>query len=140
MELYELKEKIEDTQNDIEYYKGERERLETKLLPSAINIKPVNVQGGIHDRDRVLLEYAELGMLLDEAISKLDNLTRLRDKKYSTFKNNNSYDKQIYIEKKLFKWKDDKISTRHNGISRSQIFRICKKIEKEWNKMQHYIW
>lgn len=131
MELPELKETIDDTKVDIVYYENERRRLEVKLLPKASKIDSVSVQGGIHDREKVLLEYAELGELLEEAKKKLDNLIRARDAKYNNYKQANNYDKQIYIEKKILKWKDGKISARHNGISRSQIFRICKKIEKE---------
>ena len=47
------------------------------------------------------------------------------------FKEVNDYDKQIYMEKKLLKWNNSKISSRHNGISRMQISRIIRKIEKK---------
>ena len=70
-----------------------------------------------------------LSIYLDDAIRKLDNLTKLKDKKYSIYKNANDYDKQIYIEKKLFKWSNAKISANHNGIGKSQIYRIVEKIE-----------
>ena len=57
MELPELKETIDDTKVDIVYYENERRRLEVKLLPKASKIDSVSVQGGIHDREKVLLEY-----------------------------------------------------------------------------------
>ena len=47
----------------------------------------------------------------------------------SIYKNANDYDKQIYMEKKLFKWSNAKISANHNGIGKSQIYRIVEKIE-----------
>ena len=131
MKLYELTEEINDVETDIIYYENERTRLATKLSPKATQFDKIPVQGGVHDQERVLLEFAELGQLLEDAKKKLANLTKARDKKYNNYKQANNYDKQIYIEKKLFKWKDSKISAKHNGISRSQIFRICKKIEKE---------
>ena len=131
MELYELKQEIDDIEVDINYYENERVRLATKLSPKATQFDSIPVQGGLHDREKVLLEFAELGKELEDARKKLSNLIKARDKKYNNYKQANNYDKQIYIEKKLLKWKNEKISAKHNGISRSQIFRICKKIEKE---------
>ena len=100
-------------------------------MPGGSSFNNISVQGGIHDRDKALLEYTEIGILLDDAIKKLNNLTDVQNQKYKNYISANDYDKQIYVEKKLFKWKDSKISSRHNGLSRSQIHRIVKKIEKE---------
>lgn len=129
MQLFDLKEEIEDVNSNIDYYKDEIERLETKVGVKASNISAEIVKGGISDKTDALLELIQMTMYLDEAIAKLDNLTRLKDKKYNIYKEANDYDKQIYIEKKLFKWSNAKISARHNGIGKSQIYRIIKKIE-----------
>ena len=129
MQLFDLKEEIEDVNSNIEYYKSEIERLETKVGVKASNISTEIVKGGISDKTDALLELIQMTMYLDEAIAKLDNLTRLKDKKYNIYKEANDYDKQIYMEKKLFKWSNAKISARHNGIGKSQIYRIIKKIE-----------
>lgn len=129
MQLFDLKEEIEDVNSNIDYYKNEIERLETKVGVKASNISAEIVKGGISDKTDALLELIQMTMYLDEAIAKLDNLTRLKDKKYNIYKEANDYDKQIYMEKKLFKWSNAKISARH-GISRTQIWNIVKKIEK----------
>lgn len=72
-----------------------------------------------------------MGIDLDDAIAKLDNLKKLRDKKYTIYSESNDYDKQIYMEKKLLKWSNNKISLKHNGIGKSQIYRIIEKIEEK---------
>ena len=131
MDLYELKREISSTEADIEYFKDERERVLTKLLPKASDPTKELVKGGISDKEYVMLQYIQMGKELDSAIEKLDNLKKLRDKKYNIFKEVNDYDKQIYMEKKLLKWSNSKISSRHNGINRMQISRIIRKIEKK---------
>jgi len=108
MELFELKESIADVTSDIEYYKDEMERLEAKVGVKASDPSKELVKGGKGDRERALLELTQMSIYLDDAIKKLDNLTRLKDKKYSIYKNANDYDKQIYMEKKLFKWSNAK--------------------------------
>lgn len=129
MELFDLKEKIEEVNSNIEYYKDEIERLETKVGVKASNISVEISKGGIVDRTDTLLELIQMSKNLDDAVAKLNNLTRLKDKKYNIYKMANDYDKQIYMEKKLFKWSNAKISARH-GISRTQIWNIVKKVEK----------
>lgn len=131
MDLYELKREISSTEADIEYFKDERERIESKLLPKASDPTKELVKGGISDKEYVMLQYIQMGQELDNAIEKLDNLLKLRDKKYNIFKEANDYHKQIYMEKKLLKWSDAKISARHKGIGRTQIWRIIKEIEKK---------
>ena len=129
MELFELKENIAEVMADKEYYENEVERLEAKVGVKASDSSKELIKGGKGDRERALLELTQMSIYLDDAIRKLDNLTKLKDKKYSIYKNANDYDKQIYMEKKLFKWSNAKISANHNGIGKSQIYRIVEKIE-----------
>lgn len=131
MDLYELKREISSTEADIEYFEEERERIMTKLLPKASDPSKELVKGGISDKEYVMLQYIQIGQELDNAIEKLDNLLKLRDKKYNIFKEANDYDRQIYMEKKLLKWSNAKISAKHNGMSRMQISRIIRKIENK---------
>ena len=126
-----LKEEKEDTEADIRYYKREIERLETRVGVGSVDYSKELVQssiigGGVEE---ALLELTQTSMYLDDAIKKLDNITALVSDKYNNFKKYNDYDKQIYTEKKLFKWSNAKISTKHNGIGKSQIYNICNKIE-----------
>ena len=134
MELYELKEKQEDTEADIRYYSRELIRLRTKVGPGAIDYSKEMVQSTPRSNDEAFAELAQISMDLDEAIKKLDNIKNLANEKYNIYKNYNDYDKQIYTEKKLFKWSNAKISARHNGIGKSQIYRIIEKIEQMGKK------
>ncbi len=131
MDLYELKREISSTEADIEYFEEERERIMTKLLPKASDPSKELVKGGISDKEYVMLQYIQMGQELDNAVEKLDNLLKLRDKKYNIFKEANDYDRQIYMEKKLLKWSNAKISAKHNGMNRMQISRIVRKIENK---------
>ncbi|MEI3498933.1 MAG: hypothetical protein V8Q71_00155 [Bacilli bacterium] len=125
MNLFKLKEEKEDTEADIRYYKREIERLETRVGVGSVDYSKELVQssiigGGVEE---ALLELTQTSMYLDDAIKKLDNITALVSDKYNNFKKYNDYDKQIYTEKKLFKWSNAKISTKHNGIGKSQIYK-----------------
>lgn len=74
--------------------------------------------------------------LLDDSIEKeLEKIDFLRNKincLYEKFKRFNKRDQQIYIEKVVYKWSNDKISINHYGISRHQIRRIVEKIERSF--------
>lgn len=130
MNLFELKEEIEDTQSNIDFYREEKIRLESKVgIHSTRYDKEITSGGKLGTREEALLELTQTEIYLDDAIKKLDNLIRLRDKKYNIFINSNDYDKQIYTEKKMLKWSNSKISARHNGLGKSSIYRIVEKIE-----------
>ena len=131
MNLFELKEKKEDVKSDIKYYRNEIERLEAKVGLQAVQIKDIIVSNNPkNNREDALLELAQMIDYLDEAQKKLNNLNTLANDKFNNFKEHNDYDKQIYIEKKLFKWSNAKISARHGGITKRTINRIVKKVEE----------
>ena len=133
MNLFELKEEKEDTEADIRYYRRELERLKTRVGVGATDYSKEMVKSSNNSTDEVLIEYTQMSMYLDEALKKYDNITSLVNDKYNNFKKHNDYDKQIYTEKKLFKWSNAKISARHNNISRTRIWNIINKIEKNEN-------
>ena len=131
MDLFELIEEIDSTKSDIQYYNDEKERLETKVGVKATDYSKEPVKGGSgNSREDALLQLAQMEMNIEDAIQKLDNLTRQADRKYSIFKNHKDEEKQIYIEKKLKRWSNAKISTKHGGLGTSTIYRIIEKIEK----------
>ena len=131
MNLFELKEKKEDVKSDIKYYENEIERLESKLGLQSVQMKDIIVDGNPKNkREDVLIELAQMIDDLEEAKKKLDGLNELTNDKFNNFKEHNDYDKQIYIEKKLFKWSNAKISARHGGITKRTINRIVKKVEE----------
>lgn len=134
MNLFELKEEKEDIEADIRYYRRELERLEPKVGVGAIDYSKEMVKSSGNSTDEVLIEYTQMSMYLDEALKKYDNITSLVNDKYNNFKKHNDYDKQIYTEKKLFKWSNKRISLTHGGLSTSQIYNIVNKIEDSKEK------
>jgi len=134
MELFELREQKEDIESDVRYYRREVERLRTKLEPKAINYTKDRVQSSPRGTEDALIELAQISLYLDDAIKKLDNINSLVNDKYNNFQKHNDYDKQIYVEKKLHKWSNARISAKHNGIGKSQIYRIVDKIESMGKK------
>ena len=130
MNLYELKEEKDDIEADIRYYEKEKERLLLKVDVNATRYDKEIVSGGrSNSREEALLELAQMTTYLEDAIKKLDNIKSLVNDKYNNYKKYNDFDKQIYTEKKMFKWNNAKISSRHNNISKSQIYNIVNKIE-----------
>lgn len=135
MNLFELKEEKEDTEANIRYYRRELERLESRVGVGATDYSKEMVKSSGNSTDEALIEYAQMSMYLDDAIKKLENITSLVIDKYNNFKKHNDYDKQIYTEKKLFKWSNAKISLKHDGLSTSQIYNIVNKVEGDNNKI-----
>ena len=79
MNLFELKEKQEETRADISYYKKEIERLEAQVGVGATDYSKELVDSSIsiNATEEALLELTQMTMYLDDAIKKLDNITSL---------------------------------------------------------------
>jgi len=106
----------------------ERSRLGSK----AIDYSKPTVQSSPHKDPmlEVITKISEMERELEQAITELEQNRKEIDRLYQIFKEYKERDKQIYIEKRLYKWSNEKISVQHGGISRMQINRIIKKIEK----------
>ena len=141
MNLYEIKEEKELTESDIKFYKREVARLETRVGVGATDYSKEKIDSTKNGNsvEDAILELTQMSMYLDDAIKKLDNINLLVNDKYNIYKKFNDYDKQIYTEKKLFKWRNAKISAKHNGITRMHINRIVNKIEKMLQKVTQRI-
>lgn len=130
MNLFELKKEKRDAESDYNYYKNEVERLRIKVGIHATDYSKDKISSSHgNGQEEAILQLTQMEMDLDDAIKKLNNVNKLVSDKYNIYRQYNDYDKQIYTEKKLFKWSNAKISARHNNISKWAINRICKKIE-----------
>ena len=134
MNLFELQERKDDLEADRKYYSRELLRLRLKVEPGAMDLTKDGSKPKSGSNDEALAELAQMSIYLDECIEKLDSVNLLINDKYNNFKKHNDYDKQIYTEKRLFKWSNAKISARHNGLSRTQIWNICHKIDNTEQK------
>ena len=64
----------------------------------------------------------------EKSLSDLKNEIELL---HSNLDNVNARDKEIYVEKVLLGWSNDKISAKHYSLTRQQISRIVKKVEED---------
>lgn len=112
--------------------KKERIELErSKLGNKAIDYSKPVVQSS-PCKDPMLEIFARISEMekdVDYLITELEQNRKEIDRLYNIFKEYKERDKQIYIEKKLYKWSNAKISLRHGGITKRQINRIVKRIE-----------
>ena len=65
-----------------------------------------------------------LGKSLSELKTEIELL-------HNNLNNVNARDKEIYVEKVLLGWSNDKISAKHYSLTRQQISRIVKKVEED---------
>lgn len=63
--------------------------------------------------------------------NNLQFLSNQIDRLHSILGKFNERDQQIYIEKCIYRWSNDKISAKHYGMNRSTIWKIVNKINKE---------
>ncbi len=111
--------KIIDEIGSVTYEKVEIMR--TKLEKCTSSITDVSVQGShrIHSREDALLLLAEMSQILDESQKKLREI-------YNKTEDRNL---RIYFDKKYFNLTNRQLEYKY-GITKRQINRICKKIEK----------
>lgn len=92
-------------------------------------------------KEELVFKTSELNLLknkrkeLDLDISnKEKSLSELKTEielLHSNLNNVNARDKEIYVEKVLLGWSNDKISAKHYSLTRQQISRIVKKVEED---------
>lgn len=90
-------------------------------------------------KEELVFKTSELNLLknkrkeLDSDISnKEKSLSELKTEielLHNNLNNVNARDKEIYVEKVLLGWSNDKISAKHYSLTRQQISRIVKKVE-----------
>ena len=92
-------------------------------------------------KEELVFKTSELNLLknkrkeLDSDISnKEKSLSELKTEielLHNNLNNVNARDKEIYVEKVLLGWSNDKISAKHYSLTRQQISRIVKKVEDD---------
>ena len=131
MELFELKEEIEITEADKRSYERKIIRHRQELEPRASDMTKEKVNGGgigktIDDVMHLIIE-AEKGV--QRCKNKLEDLYQEVREKEEVYRKYNDRDKQIYVDKKLYKLNNAKMEIKY-GLDRSVMNKICKKIEK----------
>lgn len=92
-------------------------------------------------KEELVFKTSELNLLknkrkeLDSDIfNKEKSLSELKTEielLHNNLNNVNARDKEIYVEKVLLGWSNDKISAKHYSLTRQQISRIVKKVEED---------
>ncbi len=132
MDLFELEKEQKLLEAEITSKKERIELEKNKLEAKAIDYSKQPIQSSPH-KDPMLDVFAKISEMeqdVEYAENQLKQNKKEVDRLYNIFKEYKERDKQIYIEKKLYKWSNDKISVKHDGISKWTIRRIINKIEK----------
>lgn len=92
-------------------------------------------------KEELVMKTSELNLLKNkkkelelDIFNKEKSLSDLKNEievLHSNLDNVNARDKEIYVEKVLLGWSNDKISAKHYSLTRQQISRIVKKVEND---------
>ncbi len=82
--------------------------------------------------DIILSKYISAKIKHDVKIKKMERLKNQINFYYELYKQSNNEDEMIYIEKKIKKYSNAKVSVLHGGIDTSTINRKVKKVEEKY--------
>lgn len=131
MTIFELKEKIEETKSDIKSLEREIKRNRESLEPRATDVSKEKVSGGGNGRtiDDVMSIILEAEKCIQRCKNKLeDYYVEVREKE-EIFNKYNDKDKQLYIDKKIYKLNNAQLEVKY-GKSKWSLNRKIAKIEK----------
>lgn len=136
MNIFELEKEQKILNAEITSKKERIELERSRLGNKAIDYSKPSVQSSPQTDStlNVIAKISETEQDIEYCQSKLKQNEKEVDRLYNIFKEYKERDKQIYIEKKLYNWSNEKISIKHNGIGKSQIYRILKKIDEMGKK------
>lgn len=136
MDLFKLKREKAELEASISSTKERIELARSRLDFKAIDYSKPVVQSSPHKdpMSDIVGTIAEMEQYLDYSIKLLKQNEEDIDKFYKIAKQFKDRDKQIYIEKNFYKWSNAKISIKHDGLGKSQIYRILKKFNNRGKK------
>ena len=132
MDLYELEKNIVINRNKIKKKKEKINEKREKLGTKSIDYSKPSVQS-TPPKDPLLEAIAQIIEMekdVEKAIVELDDLIAEKEAIYESTKELKERDYQIYLEKRFKKMNNAQISVKHDGITKRQINRIVKKVEK----------
>lgn len=128
-----LEQDIKDLELGIKELKKEINSILIKVPPSTI--KEILISSSNINDDSILLKYVCLKTDLAVKEKLLVDLKNTINFYYILYKKSKNEDEMIFIEKRIRKYSNAKISVLHGGISRSTIHRKVLKVEKEMRKL-----
>lgn len=135
MELFELKEAIEEIEADKRSWERKVQRCREELEPKAVDITKEKVSGGGVGRsiDDVMHSLIHAERMAQKCKNLLDDYYQEVREKEEVYQKYNDRDKQLYLDKKFYKINNSKLQLKY-GLDISTIYKICKKIEKKVKK------
>ena len=131
MELFELKEAIEETEADKRSWERKVQRCREELEPKAVDTTKEKITGGGAGRtiEDVMDSLIKAERMEQRCKNMLDDYYQEVREKEKIYQKYNDRDKQIYVDKKLYKLNNAKMEIKY-GLGKRAINKICKKIEK----------
>lgn len=131
-DLFELEKEKALKDAKISSLKRRIELLEIKQEPGGVDYSKERVQSShLNDSQlEIIAKIVEMEKDIAFIQKELEVVNKDINEQYQIFKKFNDEEQQIYIEKRIFKWSNAKISVKHNGISKRQINRVISKIKR----------
>lgn len=86
----------------------------------------------VNSTDIILTKYVSAKIKHDVKTKKKEKLKNQINFYYELYKQSNNEDEMIYIEKRIKKYSNAKISALHNGIDRTTIYRKVKEVSEKY--------
>ena len=131
MELFELKEVIEETEADRRSWERKVQRYREELEPKAVDITKEKVAGGGVGRtiEDVMDSIIKAEIMAQRCKNMLDDYYQEVREKEEVYQKYNDRDKQIYVDKMFYKLNTAQMEIKY-GLSKRQVNRIIKKMKK----------
>lgn len=131
MELFELKEVIEETEADRRSWERKVQRYREELEPKAVDITKEKVAGGGIGRtiEDVMDSIIKAEIMAQRCKNMLDDYYQEVREKEEVYQKYNDRDKQIYVDKMFYKMNNAQLEIKY-GLGKRAINKIIKKIKK----------
>ena len=131
MELFELKEVIEETEADRRSWERKVQRYREELEPKAVDITKEKVVGGGVGRtiEDVMDSIIKAEIMAQRCKNMLDDYYQEVREKEEVYQKYNDRDKQIYVDKMFYKMNNAQLEIKY-GLGKRAINKIIKKIKK----------
>lgn len=131
MELFELKEVIEETEADRRSWERKVQRYREELEPKAVDITKEKVAGGGVGRtiEDVMDSIIRAEIMAQRCKNMLDDYYQEVREKEEVYQKYNDRDKQIYVDKMFYKMNNAQLEIKY-GLGKRAINKIIKKIKK----------
>lgn len=136
MELFELKEEIEITKTNIKSSNRKIQRLREELEPKAMDTSKERVDGSRTGKtiEDIMHQIIEMEKKVQRSKNLLDDYYQEVREKEAIYQQYKDRDKQLYIDKKLYKLNNTQLDLKYPDIGKRRRNEICRKMEEKMRK------